>query len=557
MYIGIDAGGTHTDAAVVEQGKVVAIAKVVTRHDDLPASVREALAALRGVDVRRAARVTLGTTLAVNAVVQGKTDAVGLLLSAGPGLAPERSALGNFVHVAAGGLDHRGCEVTPLDVSGVAEAARAWGAAGVRACAVVGKFSPRNPAHEQRMAEALSAALPQAAVTRGHALSGALNFPRRVATAYYNAAVSRLHNRFIDAVEAAFREAGINAPVRLLKADGGAVPLSLSRREPVQSILSGPAASVMGLLALCPEVAAQDALLLDVGGTTTDIALYVDGSPVLDRDGMRLNGRSTLVRSLATLSIGVGGDSLIRRQDGAIVTGPLREGPAAAFGGAAATLLDALNVLGPRQAGDAAASRAAVETLAAAWGMPANAVAQAAVDSALGKMAEAVQTLTARVNAAPVYTLAALLEHKQVTPARAWLVGGPADMLRSRLETALALPVTTPPHAEAVNAVGAALTLPTASLELFADTGAGRIPSRDMVRDIPRNYTLTQAKADAESALREQLRQDGVDDIPVETVEADLFATLDDAGRGSKDIRVVCQILPGIAEQAVMPDMVE
>ncbi len=78
-----------------------------------------------------------------------------------------------------------------------------------------------------------------------------------------------------------------------------------------------------------------------------------------------------------------------------------------------------------------------------------------------------------------------------------------------------------------------------------------------MVRDIPRNYTLTQAKADAESALREQLRQDGVDDIPVETVEADLFATLDDAGRGSKDIRVVCQILPGIAEQAVMPDMVE
>ncbi|MDD6181732.1 MAG: hydantoinase/oxoprolinase family protein [Desulfovibrionaceae bacterium] len=549
MFLGIDAGGTHTDAAVVERGRIVASAKVVTRHDDLPASIGAVLRALHGVDLSRVSRVTLGTTLAVNAVVQGKADAVGLLLSAGPGLAPERAALGDCVAVVPGGLDHRGHEVTPLDVTGVPGIVRSWRQAGVRAFAVAGKFSPRNPAHEAGMADAVRAVLPNAAVTQGRLLSGALNFPRRVATAYYSAAVSRLHGEFLDAVEAALHAAGIAAPVRLLKADGGAAPLSLSRREPAQSIMSGPAASVMGLLALCPAVAAQDSLLLDVGGTTTDIALYAEGSPVLDRDGMRLNGRSTLVRSLATLSIGVGGDSLLRREGGAVVTGPLRQGPAAAFGGTAATLLDALNVLGPRTAGDAAASRTALEALAGAWGMTADALAQAGVESAVSQIAAAVRELVARVNAAPVYTLAALLEDRQVRPAHAWLVGGPAGLLRGRLADALGMPVTVPPHAEVANAVGAALTLPTASLELFADTGEGlmRIPACDIARRVPRSYGLEQAREDAEAALLDMLRAEGVDGLPVETVEENLFPTLDDSGRGSRDIRVVCQLSPGIA----------
>ena len=126
------------------------------------------------------------------------------------------------------------------------EVAVAWQNEGVAAVACVSKFSPRNAAHEQAMAEAVRHAAPHLSVTEGHRLSGRLNFPRRLATAYFNAAVGRLHGEFLDAVEAALADAGISAQVRLLKADGGAVPLELSRREPVQSILSGPAASVMG-----------------------------------------------------------------------------------------------------------------------------------------------------------------------------------------------------------------------------------------------------------------------------------------------------------------------
>ena len=162
----------------------------------------------------------------------------------------------------------------------------------------------------------------QPALTLGHHLSGALNFPRRIATAYYNSASLRLHNAFVDAVTAVLADLGCRAPVFLLRADGGSIPLQRSRPYPVHSLLSGPAASVMGALALTQDLGSCS-LLMDIGGTTTDLALFVAGSPVLDREGMTVQGRRTLVRALATRSIGIGGDSLVSLQeDGCVCTGP-------------------------------------------------------------------------------------------------------------------------------------------------------------------------------------------------------------------------------------------
>lgn len=551
MYLGIDAGGTHTDAVIIEKGTILASVKVPTRHDDLPGTVRAVLAALPGdIDRARVSRVTLGTTLAVNAVVQGRADPVGLALSAGPGMAPARFGIGDFVQIVDGGLDHRGVEVAPLDAAALRKAAAGWRAAGVRAFAVAGKFSPRNPDHEEAMAAVLE--FPECSVCRGHQVSGRLNFPRRVASTYYNAAVWRLHNMFLDAVEEALREAGIHAPIRLLKADGGAVPLGASRRRPVESILSGPAASVMGVMALCDT--AGDGLLLDMGGTTTDIALYADGSPVVDRNGMVLHGRRTLVRALAATSVGVGGDSLLAVRDDMVQVGPRREGPACAFGGERPTLLDALNCLGGPTAGDAAVSRRSITELAHEHGLEPAALARTAVRTALDTVIIAARELLERVNAQPVYTLAALLEDRRVRPARAWLAGGPAELVRPLLETALELPVSVPPHADVANAVGAALTLPTAALELLADTGQGvlRVPSLDVERRIGRNYTLEEARAEARELLRVHLAAecyDGAVEAAVEVTEAALFATLDERGRGGRDIRVCCQLTPGIAER--------
>ena len=397
-FLGIDAGGTHTDAVLCGPEGILAGAKAPTCHEDLPSSVRAALAALEKAleekfgpegpaRLRAADRVTVGTTLAVNALVQGRADRVALALSAGPGLAPARFAIGDDVCILPGGLDHRGVEVTPLDTRPLADACAAWKKKGVRAVACVGKFSPRNAAHELAMADVVRAA--GLTPVCGHSLSGELNFPRRIATAYYNAAVARIVDGFLTAVEQSLQAAGIRAPLRLLKADGGAVPAALARQEPVQSVLSGPAASVMGILALCPAVA-EDAcsVLLDVGGTTTDVALFVQGSPVVDRDGMSVRGRRTLVRSLASLSIGVGGDSLLgvegQGAEARVHTGPLREGPAMAFGGTRPTLLDALNVCDRERpgslSGDAAASLRGVAALAGEHGMEPEELAARAVD---------------------------------------------------------------------------------------------------------------------------------------------------------------------------------
>ena len=546
MYLGIDAGGTHTDAVLLHEGTILAAAKAATQHDNLPASVRAVLGDLPAGDLRRVRRVTLGTTLAVNALVQGKADAVGLVLSAGPGLAAQRFGLGDFVHVLPGGLDHRGVEVEGLDTRSLGTVARQWTEAGVGAFAAVGKFSVRNPAHEQAVARLLE---PLGRVTQGHSLSGLLNFPRRVAGAWCNSAVWRLHQDFLDAVQGVLDEFGVEAEARLLKADGGAAPLALSRRQPVDSLLSGPAASVMGVLALC-EVAG-DSLLLDMGGTTTDVALFAGGSPVLDREGMlvRCAGqeRRTSVRSLATRSLGVGGDSLLTVHGGAVRVGPQRVGPALAFGGGLPTLLDALNVLEIYgTAGEAALSRAGVEALAVAHGMTARNLAQEAVTTAVQSIKEAAQDLLRAVNASPVYTLVALLHERPVQPTRVWLVGGPAKLMAALLQEALQLPVTVPEHSAVANAVGAALTLPTAQLELFADTMQGmlHVPFLDISRQVGRNFSLDSAQAEALALLRGHVPAEAGQEA--EMLEAEIFATLDERGRGGRDIRVRCQFRPGI-----------
>lgn len=563
LVLGIDCGGTHTDAALLEvkDGGValLAAAKTITLHDALPQSITTALESLRKELpdpslLGRVERITLGTTLEVNALVQNKADRVGLALSAGPGLDPSHFALGEHVCIVPGGLDHRGVEVKKLFTAELARQAAAWPAQGVRAIACVGKFSPRNPAHEDEMAAvaAKSSGLP---ATVGHKLSGRLNFPRRIATAYYNAAVGRIHQAFLDSVEQAFRAFGLDGQFRLLKADGGAIPFALSRQEPVQSILSGPAASVMGVMALWAKAASGCALLLDMGGTTTDMALFLEGSPVVDRQGMILEGRRTLVRSLAAISIGVGGDSLIHIQQGpegkkTVHAGPMREGPAMAFGGSRPTLLDALNFLdgAPKDRGNVEQSRQGILTFAQKNGLEAEQCAQAAVRDALGKINQAAYGLVEKINSGPIYTLAALKAARQARPTIACLVGGPAQSIRARLEQALGMPVEIAPHSHVANAIGAALAIPTASLEVYADTGRGEIsvPALDLVDRIKKNSNLEDIREIACDLLRKRLADADMDDGRVEVVEADLFATLDDYGRGSRDMRVVCQARPGI-----------
>ena len=555
--LGLDMGGTHTDAVLLRGGTLLASVKVPTNHQDLLISTREALRALfeSGAALpEEVSRATFGTTLAVNAVVQEACAPVGLLIGAGPGIDPGWFGLGGHTALVPGGVDHRGTEIAPPDREAIRRVVSGWREEGLTAFACVTKFSTRNPAHEDAMEEVIREVFadgPEPVIALGHRLSGRLNFPRRIATAYWNAAVWTLHNRFADAVEASLRDMGINAPAYLLKADGGAIPLSVSRDRPVEALLSGPAASVMGMMALMPSCS-EDMLVLDMGGTTTDIALLAAGQPVLSPEDLVVGGRSTLVRSLKSVSIGLGGDSQVTVTPG-VQVGPLRKGPALAFGGTdGATFLDCLNVLGHAEAGDTEASRRGVESLAAAYGLTAESLSQQVLDCARLRVSAAVRALLDEVNSQPVYTLAALLEKHAVRPVRAVLVGGPAEAVAPLLGDALGLPVETlgdPVLGPVANAIGAALTRPTASLDLFADTAAGAllVPSLGIRKSITRRYTLEEAKAEACALLRRQVESAFASaSAEIDVTEAQIFATLDEYGRGGRDIRVRCQLRPGV-----------
>lgn len=224
-----------------------------------------------------------------------------------------------------------------------------------------------------------------------------------------------------------------------------------------------------------------------------------------------------------------------------------------AFGGASPTLLDALNTLhsAPQahEAGNLAASLSGMAALAQQCGLEPRALARKAVDNALDQIRRAADALAEAVNARPIYTLAGLRALQDARPSRAWLVGGPAACMKPHLTAALGLPVDCPPHTAVANAVGAALTLPTDAVEVYADTGSCllRAPALDLTENIRKGCSLEALGERARELLLQRLEQAGAEGAAVEITEAESFATLDDNGFGSRDMRVVCQAVPGLA----------
>lgn len=552
MRIGIDVGGTHTDAVVVDNGRILASAKVVTDHHDLLRSVRGALEGVLGeVDVAKVSRLNLSTTLSTNAIVEGRTEDVGILVSSGPGVNPEDYQIGPYFYPVSGSIDHRGKEVAAPDAERTGALIRSCCETGLKVYAVVGKFSTRNPSHELLLADGLMACADF--VSQGHRLSGQLNFPRRVATAYYNSAVWRVYNRFADAIEESVREYGIHAPVHILKADGGTMPLSVSREMPVESILSGPAASVMGIIALCDI--RQDSIILDIGGTTTDIALFASGSPVIENEGIEVGSYPTLVRALRTRSIGIGGDSRLHVQAGAVRVGPERVGPCMAAGGTQPTLIDALIYKGLAFFGNVEASRAGIEALATLWDMFPEALADEAIRTAVAGIARAVDEMLDEVNSRPVYTIMELIEGDRLAPNVVYVMGGPAQAFSNLLAESLGRRVIVPEEHAVANAIGAALTRTTFELELFADTEkkVRFVPTLGLQDTVPSRYMLNEAQGDAVSLLLAHLDKLGItlkeDDVDI--LEANSFNMVGDYGTVGRNIRVKCQVRPGVVERFI------
>lgn len=547
MLIGIDVGGTHTDGVCIRDGRVEAMAKVPTDHDNLLATITEALCSIlkdcNGAGIRT---INLSTTLSTNSIVTGRTEKVGMFVIPGPGINADAYALGNQYHILSGCVDHRGAISAKARVDQIKPMATRCREEGIRVYGVVGKFCTRNPEQEMAIAEALA---PQADfVTQGHRVSESLNFGRRISTVYYNAAVWRTFNSFADALEQSLRNLNIQADINIVKADGGTMPLKLAREIPVQSIFSGPAASVMGILST--TAVTEDALILDIGGTTTDIAVLLDGVPLLERDGISIGEHPTLVRALKVESIGIGGDSFISSRDGQLRVGPDRHGPCMAAGGPAPALMDAMNVLGHASFGDRERSAKGIKEVAMTQGLSARECAEQAVSLAMDTLKKKVDAFLAAINARPVYTIQEILEDRVVRPTSIQVIGGPAVAMSPLLEETFGLPVMAPPHAEVANAIGACLTRPTQSLVLTVDTSRGSftVPGLGIHKTVKRTYTLEEAVHDATTMLRAELDRQGIpaEEGDIQVIQADAFNMVEGHYTIGRNIRVRCQMRPGV-----------
>lgn len=547
LYLGLDVGGTHTDAVLIGAKGIVSHYKAVTDHDNLLLSVRKAIEEITaGADHAKIRRVNLSTTLSTNAIVENRLENVCVVISAGPGIDPDNFKIGSSFYAIDGSIDHRGAEIAGIDDDAVAKIAGEAAKKKIKAFAAVTKFSTRNPDHEDAIAEIL---MPSSDfVTLGHKLSGQLGFPRRIVTAYFNSAVWRLYNSFADAIEAGLGELGIRAEVNVLKADGGTMPFALSREIPVESILSGPAASVMGIVALCDIT--RDSIVLDIGGTTTDIAIFADGVPLIEKDGISLQEYPTLVRALRSRSIGVGGDSALRVSGKDVTVGPDRKGPALAAGGSHPALVDAFNYRKIISYMDTKASAEGITELAKKSGMAPAKLADVAIALAVKRIKDEVDAMLDEIRNRPVYTIHEMLEGREIRPEKVYVMGGPAEAFRGLLAAAFGAEVIVPENYDVANAVGAALAKTTIDIELFADTGRGQmlIPNIGVRQSIQHGYTLADAEKDVRNHLAEHLRGMGAPagDEETEIIESSSFNMVEGFYTSGRDIRVKCQIKPGV-----------
>ena len=565
MLLGLDVGGTFTDAVIIDGHRVVATAKRRTTKDNLMNGIGEALdAVLEGYDTSNIEQVTLSTTVVTNTIVEEKEQVVDLYVITGPGRNVDDIFPVEPIYLQ-GYTDHRGIVVerTPADaVRGIANMVQAR--SGTDLAAVSAKFGVRNPQEELSITEELKNTYHT--ISNGSLLSGSLNFPRRTISAYFNSAVTPVFTVFKKNVEDALSARNILAPLHILKADGGSLPMEHMVSRPVETAFTGPAATVLGLSAL-GVIGNKHTVALDIGGTTTDISLWKHGKPLMTKNGVSIREYPSAVRSFAVTSVGIGGESVIRLKNGNLTVGPERVGPSVALGGIEPTLGDALIVLGHANYGDFNLASRALQALADAIQATlrsknvntsnnqltliktASDVARLIVEKALQTIQHGINEVVKVENKRPIYVVADIINPDVFVPEHIVVVGGTAPNLGPSIDEYLELPVTIPENAAVANAIGAALALSTIELTVHVDTKRRLlvIPELGIKQQ---NCTLKRAEQVVERAkevLSEEALRLGLDTAQeIEVINTEDFPVVEGWQSMERLITVKVQLAAGV-----------
>lgn len=452
LRIGVDVGGTNTDAVLVHGRTVVAKAKRPTTAN-VTGGIQEAVRSVldqASPGVSDVAAVMLGTTHFVNALLERKRlTRVAVLRFCGPAttLLPPfcdwpvalREAVGGRGFLLPGGHEFDGREISTLDEDAVRRAVHDAVQGGADALALCGIFSPVNPEHEERAEHIVREAWPDLPVTLSHEI-GRVGLLERENAAALNAALSGIAGPTVDRVRRALEECGFDGPLFFSQNDGTVMDAGFAVRYPVLSISSGPTNSMRGAALLSGE---ENAIVVDVGGTTTDVGVLVRGFPRTASAAVEIAGVRTNFRMPDLLSIALGGGSLVRDD-------PLRIGPesvgarltdeALVFGGDAFTATDAAVAAGFTQVGNVRRARELLDV--------------GLVERAVGRIHGMLEEAVDRVRITP-------------DPLPLILVGGGSILLRGSLSGASR--VLSPDHAEIANAIGAAIAQVGGEVEAVFD----------------------------------------------------------------------------------------
>ena len=547
MIIGLDVGGTHTDAVLLSNFKVKEKVKVTTDVSNLFTTIISCLEKLlKNYKPEHIKRIVLSTTLTTNAIVQQNTEKIGIIVSTGPGIDPEFFRTHENFYCVSGSIDHRGRQKQPINENEIKQAGEKLKENKIKYIGVIGKFSVKNPTHEISIKNILKNDFEK--IFLGHNISGNLNFPRRISTTYLNALVYNVHKKFFNSVKKSLRKKGLKCPIKILKADGGTMSLESSMLFPSQSILSGPSASVIGSTIYAPKN--KDTLVLDIGGTTTDIAILVNKTPLLEPIGIKTGNYKTLIRALKTYSIGLGGDSHVRVENNNIIIGPKRLGNAMAFNGPVPTPTDALVALKLMKNGNKEKALKAIKDIAEKLDMPQDKTAKKIFKQTCSTILKHAFNMVKTINKQPVYTVHEFLEGYQVNIKKILLLGGPAKYFTDEIQKISKIETKAVKFSSVANAMGAGLARTTCSVSLLVDTEQGIAAAfeENFAESVAKNYIKEDVLKIAYNLLKKKALKLGADieNMEFETTEFQEFNIVRNFSFKGKIFKTKVQIKPGL-----------
>lgn len=555
MLIGIDIGGTSTDGVLLQGGRIEKWAKCLTDEANLEASIITVLDELvEKVEKKDIKRVVLSTTLVTNLLARGLGEKTALVLIPGPGLNLKDMEFFPHTYIIEGATDFRGRIIAPLNKDQIKETGRIIWEQGIKNVAIVGKFSPRNSEQEEKVKEILLKEFPQLKITLGFETAGQLNFLRRIATTYYTAMTSEKWTAFAGSIQKALQIRGIESPLSILKADGGTMPLAVSLAHPCETVFSGPAASIMGAYALTQDD--ETSVVMDIGGTTTDLALILKGKPLYASKGARIEERYTNIRSFNVRSIALGGDSAVGLKGASITIGPERLGVAACFGGPVATPTDAVNLLENGKFGGLELSQEALGKLAVPLGITTKEVAELIVKKVCDILENTIAQMFKEWEKEPLYKVYEVVNKRSVVLDKIVGIGGAVQAFVPPIAQRLDCNFLVHQYASVANALGAAVSRPTLSLLLHADTQERHfhLNEEGISGKIPANLSLENAKEMAKQYLQEIMVKRGMAQYAdqYEFFLEEQFNTISGYMTIGKIFDVGIQIAPGVIDEHLL-----